>query len=358
MWRPSSGTNIDIQTHILTCLFTWIKSGDINVENLPSTPVIDLAFDALNNDALFDVASDLVCEIIYRSGKRSKHMEVITAIYPHLLPLRSKLEKEKDDPEAVRTLCRIFTDAGEAWADLIASNYDAFEHVIVGLLQCTAYEELDIARMTFQYWERLTDEVILAANSASRPKFLPIYSQLLDIMIKHLHYPEDLQTWSAEARDEFRDFRHVMGDVLKDCVRVLGGEEALARPYTMLSSLYVAGSHGRFDPSTHWQQIEAPLFSLRAMFREVSKDEVSVIPKIMEMLPQLPDHPKIKYAAILVIGRYAEWTAKHPDFISYQLNFVSKGFDNEEAVAAAAQALKYLCQECGPVRGPRHTIRT
>ncbi|KAI8910710.1 armadillo-type protein [Powellomyces hirtus] len=348
-YHTHAGDNDTIQRHILDCLHSWIHSSDLEIEVLPSTPVIGLAFDALDNDNLSDVATDLICEITRRTGsvKKSGRMEVIHAIYPGLRPLRAKLNEVKDDPEAVRDLCRIFTTAGEAWADLIGTNYDAFNHVIEGLLQCAGYPDLDIAKITFMFWERLKDAVVLQVNAASKPNFIPVYTQLIDIIIHHLQYPKDLADWTAEERDEFRDFRHVMGDVLKDCVQVLGAEEALSRPYSMLCSLCTAGSDGVFDASVEWQRIEAPLFSFRAMCREVTT-EVTVIPKIMEMLPQLPEHPKIKYAAILVIGRYAEWTAKHPEFISYQLNFVSQGFEDKEAVAAAAQSLKYLCRECGP----------
>ncbi|TPX70051.1 hypothetical protein SpCBS45565_g02000 [Spizellomyces sp. 'palustris'] len=347
-YHGHAASNIEIQEHILRCLYSWIKSGDIKIASLAGTPVVGMAFDALACEPLFDVASDLACEVIYRSGKDGKEESIIHAVYPRLLPLRKKLEDSKDDPETVRGLCRIFEDAGEAWTGLIATNYEAFEHVVGGLLQCAAYEELDIAKITFLFWEYLANEIILAANAAHRPKFYPVYRQLIDIMIKHLHYPNDLAEWTAEERDEFREFRHEMGDVLKQCVKVLGEEEALSRPYSMLSALCVAGSNGAFDPSVQWQKIEAPLFSLRTMCREVSQNESQVLPRIMEMLPQLPDHAKIKYAAILVIGRYAEWTARHPEFISYQLTFVSKGFEEDEAVAAAAQAMKYLCKACAP----------
>lgn len=45
------------------------------------------------------------------------------------------------------------------------------------------------------------------------------YARLIDVMIKHLRYPPNLSEWTAKERDEFREFRHVIGDVLKDCVK-------------------------------------------------------------------------------------------------------------------------------------------
>jgi hypothetical protein len=70
----------------------------------------------------------------------------------------------------------------------------------------------------------------------------------------------------------------------------------------------------------------------------------------MALLPQLPSQfAKVRYAAILVIGRYASWTKMHPEFIPYQMNFISKGFEDRESVGAASQSLRFLCDECGEV---------
>ncbi|KAJ3146102.1 Nuclear import receptor [Geranomyces variabilis] len=342
----SNGGDVSIKKHILDCLQAWVRSGDLSIDLLPSTAVIGLAFDALEDDNLTTVATDLICEIIYRTGnaKNPRPLGVIHAVYSRLLPLRAKLEAEKDDPEAVRDLCLIFAAAGETWSDLIGTNHEAFKDVLDGLLQCAGYEDLDIAKITFLSWERIKDAAVLQVNSGARPFFMPVYSSLIQIIIKQLEYPADL-SWSAEERDNFREFRHTMGDVLKDAVQVIGGEAALAIPYSILCSLSSSAGTGAFDASAKWQSIEAPLFSLRAMCRAIDT-EVSVLPKIMDMLPQLPQHPKIKYAAILVIGRYAEWTAKHPEYIAYQMTYVSQGFEDKESIAAAAQSLKYLSREC------------
>lgn len=77
-------------------------------------------------------------------------------------------------------------------------------------------------------------------------------------------------------------------------------------------------------------------------------NESVVLPQVMALLPQLPQHPKIRYAVILVMGRYAEWTNCHPDYISYQLQYISSGFEDKESVAAAAQTLRDLCKYCAP----------
>ena len=131
--------------------------------------------------------------------------------------------------------------------------------------------------------------------------------------------------------------------MLKDCVRILGEEAALGRPLKQLTSRM-----GSTNPQENWQALEAPLFSLRTMGGQVSVNESVVLPQVMALLPQLPQHPKIRYAVILVMGRYAEWTNCHPDYISYQLQYISSGFEDKESVAAAAQTLRDLCKYCAP----------
>ena len=108
-----------------------------------------------------------------------------------------------------------------------------------------------------------------------------------------------------------------------------------------------------------WQEIEAPLFSLRSVGAEVDTSDEAVIPKIMDLLPTLPDHSRVRYAAILVISRYSEWTNRHPDYIQYQLQFISSGFESgdSEVLAAAAQAMKYLCQDCKRVSSSQKKIK-
>ncbi|EGW32228.1 uncharacterized protein SPAPADRAFT_61310, partial [Spathaspora passalidarum NRRL Y-27907] len=101
-----------------------------------------------------------------------------------------------------------------------------------------------------------------------------------------------------------------------------------------------------------WQHLEAPLFSMRAMAKEVPLKENTILPVIMSFLVQLPEHPKIRYAATLVLGRYSEWTSKNPQFLEPQLNYITKGFEvskgttDDGIIIAASRALMYFCQDC------------
>jgi transportin-3 len=48
---------------------------------------------------------------------------------------------------------------------------------------------------------------------------------------------------------------------------------------------------------------------------------------------------------------YTEWTANHPEYLEFQLNYMLSGFENQsnDVASAAAQALKHFCQDCKKV---------
>ncbi|ORY39415.1 ARM repeat-containing protein [Rhizoclosmatium globosum] len=370
---PLNG-DADLVKLILECLRSWLIAGDVSLDKIAGTNIVPRCFsfitvptsDALD-DAVFETAVDVLVEIIRSSGKKlsagrdnATTIPLVESIYNGLMSLapslNSVISRQEEEETRVREFCRLFVYAGESYMSHILSSPESWTPIAEAILVCTAIKDLEIVGITFHFWIVLAEEITAKTESGEtvlQPKyqssFLDIYRRLNAVMIRHLHYPSDSSsTWTAKERDEFRDFRHNMGDVLKHCVYVLGQQEALATPYTILQSFQLAGAPGgTLDPATPWQQIEAPLFALRTIGRNISDNESTVLPVIMGMLPQLPNHPKIKYAAILVIGRYASWTKLHPEFLSYQMTFIAKGFEENEAIGAASQSLRYLCDECG-----------
>ncbi len=85
----------------------------------------------------------------------------------------------------------------------------------------------------------------------------------MTVMIRHLHFPEDPSSMNAQELDDFRSFRHVMGDTLKDCCFVLGAEHCLTTVYEYVTTALTASNAA--GVAVAWQGIEAPLFSLRSM---------------------------------------------------------------------------------------------
>lgn len=339
------GLDIETQEKIFKCLSSWIRTGEIDIRLLSESPLLGFAFKSLESPELFDVAVDVVSEIIYETRDVNEYQSIIQQIYPLFTQMLVTLSRamEEEDDDVIRGYCRIFVEAGEAYLNLIGAHPAAFSTLLDGILKCSAYHDLEIVPMTFKFWYELTNLLQTQTYAHSRPQFLSYYDALVDVMIGHLKYPDDLDSMTAEQRDDFRDFRHQMGDTLKDCCIILTPQRCLVKPMNLLTTLLN-------NSESSWQQIEAPIFSLRVMGSEVPKDENEVMPHIMKFLPQLPEHPKIRYATILVISRYSFWTEAHPEFVTDQLNFISSGFQNKEVAAASALALKHLCKDCKQVK--------
>lgn len=270
-------------------------------------------------------------------------MQVIELIVPQVIALRPKLAENKDDPDKVRGFARVFTEAGETYRSLLLHHTETFFPIVEAIGECSAYHDLDIVPITFHFWMRLAQNI--GKKPSVSPLFLDAYKALMGVMIRHLHFPAEMTVLSGQEADTFRQFRHVMGDTLKDCCYVLGADVCLMAAYDMIT---VALSQGA---NISWQEIEAPLFSMRSMGAEVDPNENKAVGKILDLIPTLPPHPKIRYAALLIISRYTEWLSKHPDYIPSQLQYISSGFEDAEPEvnAAAGQALRYLCQDCRQV---------
>lgn len=327
-------------------LTSWLSDGDLPPAALLHTPIIPLLFNSLAVPELADTAADLAVDLIGATRNIQANMEVIQNLYPNILGLKPMLDQAlaEEDEETTRSLCRIFAEAGESYVDLIASHPNDFSALVQCLLQ-SACSGVDLSKFTFRFWWELADKLAGrkagAAEAPAREAFKPTFRALAEGLLKHLHFPPDSEPMTAQERDDFRELRHDMGDVLKDCAQVLGPEDILSIPYRVLAAAEGARS---------WQELEAPLFFLRAVGARIPDDENAVLPQVMSLLPNIsPSHPKLRYAALLVIGRYASWTAKHADFIPFQLTFVADGFlqGDAECKPAATQAFLFLCESCG-----------
>lgn len=324
---------------------SWLVAGELTALALSETPLFAFPFEALASDDLFDAAVDVLCEIIHETQEIDDNMPVIELIVPRVVAIKPRLQIDNEDPEKMKGYARIFTEAGETYRLLILQHTETFFPIVEAIGECSAYSDLDIVPITFPFWYRLAQ--IIGKKPSTSPLFSDAYRTLMGVVIGHLHFPADLTTLSAQEAENFRSFRHVMGDTLKDCCLVLGTNPCLLATYNMITTAL-----SRSPDALSWQEIEAPLFAMRSMGAEIDPYDNEVVPKIMDLIPSLPNHARVRYAATLIISRYTEWTDKHPEYIQYQLQYISSSFEDADAEVsgAAGHALKYLCQDCKKVR--------
>ncbi|KAK0538574.1 Nuclear import receptor [Tilletia horrida] len=347
LYATAKGVTSQIQNGVFNCLASWLKSGEISISTFAGTPLFDLCFQALASDELFDVAIDCICDLIHETQEVHENMGVIEQIVPRLAPLREALTQAiaDEDDDKVRGLCRVLVQAGESYHVLILQHQDIFLPIIEAIAICASYNNLDIVQITFRFWYLLASPLSKARREdPNLQSFFAVYERLLDTITGHLRFPPDDSPLTGQEYDDFKSFRHHMGDTLKDCCAVLGPQECLSRALSMMQAAMATASGETFQ----WQAVEAPLFSMRAMGSRADPSDDTVIPLIMDIIPTLPAHPKLQYAALLVVSRYTEWVNRHPERIPAVLTYVSSGLSATDAdvAAAAAQALNYLCQDC------------
>ena len=300
-----------------------------------------------------------MCTILRDTREVDETIEIISIIYPRLMSLRPNIEKSADseDQDTFKGFTRIFAEAGEHWVVMIARLPSDFRGLVEAILECCARDtDREAISLTFLFWYELKQIIVLDRYKEARTNFADIFAKLVVIMIKHLEYPtpegpdeNDLFDGDREQEEKFREFRHQMGDVLKDCCDVITVTECLGKAFEFIQRwILTFGSQATNTKVPHWQELEAPLFSMRAMGRMVSPEENVVLRQVIPLILQIPNHEKLYFQAIMALGRYTDWTAQHPEFLQPQLNFVMAGFKHpsQEVVKAAALAFKFFGSDC------------
>ncbi|KAK9897915.1 nuclear localization sequence binding protein [Cystobasidium minutum MCA 4210] len=347
MYFQAPGVTSSVRAATLKVLASWLRAGEMIPSAIQQSPFFNYIFESLASEALFDDSVDLLVDLIHETQEIADNMEPIQAIVPRLPPLRQPLAQaiEGEDSEAVRGYCRIFVEAGECYAQLMLQHPSEFMPIVEAIADCSAYSDLEVVTITLNFWWKLAVGLRkggFVKDPACQP-FLEVIARLVDTVIQHLRYPDDVDSLTGQDRDDFRDFRHDIGNTLKDCCSVLGSTACLARSFAALEAEVAKG------PAGQWQIIEAALFSIRTMGAKVDLQENVVMPKLFEAIPQLPQtNAKVRYSATLVVGRYTEWLSEHAEYLPKMMEYVFSGFNvgDADVTTASASALKYLCKDC------------
>jgi transportin-3 len=324
-----------------------------------SSPLFSAIFTALDSDDGFEAAVECLISMIRETRDVDDSLDSIKRLVPHVLHLQPRIKKaaDEEDIETLKGLAKLFAESGEAWIVLIAREPQAFKPLVESILEiCTRDWEKEAIAYTFRFWEDLKLWLVGEKHANARELFLPIYSRLVDDMIKHLEFPKpesgdetDLFEGDRNQEDRFRNYRHEMGNVLKDCGEVLGPIECLTKTYKLIEAwVGTYGSRATETSVPNWQALEAAIFALRALGEVVPSDEDVMLPRILPLLLQIPNHEKLRYQAIMALGRYTEWTSRHPDTLEPQLNFMVQAFNDpsKEVVRGATHSFQYFCIDC------------
>ncbi|KAJ5661499.1 uncharacterized protein N7477_009115, partial [Penicillium maclennaniae] len=340
---PSAATN----PRLLDCITSWLR--EIPAAKVVESPLMDIIIKALDNDVSFEAGVDCLCTLYRDTKDVDESLPIIQALYPRLMALRPKIAEtaEAEDLEAFKGITRMFSEAGEAWAVLIARLPAEFRGLVEAVLECSARDwEREAVSLTFIFWYELKQQITIEKFVDARMSFQDIFSQLVDIMVKHLEFPTP------------KKGRPI-------CLAVIASRKRNSAssviPWETFSRTVVQWSHwvakyasqASNEHVPHWQELEAPLFGLRAMGRMVDPEENTIMNQLVPLIVQIPDQEKVRFQAIMALARYTEWTAQHPETLEAQLNYVISAFhhSSQEVVQAAALAFKFLGTDCQKLLG-------
>ncbi|KAK1498034.1 exportin 1-like protein [Colletotrichum tamarilloi] len=342
---------------LMECITSWLR--EVPVSTVVNSPLLDVIFNGVSNDSASQEAAECLCTVFRETRDVDDNLETIQILLPRVIALRQRIAVvvEEEDTEIYKSLTKIFALAAEAWVVAIAREPGHFRPLVDAVLECAARDkDRDVIEHTFQFWYELKQYIVLERYIQARLELVDIYSKLVDILLTHLRYPQsesasetDLFDGDREAEEKFREFRHQMGDTLKDSCEVMGVTDCLTKVLEAIK-VWMHSYAGQATATSvpHWQELEAPLFAMRAMGQMVDKEESIVLPQLMPLLVQIPSHEKLRFATIMVLGRYTEWTSAHPEYLEPQFNYIVTSFqtDSKEVVRAAAMAIKYFCTDC------------
>lgn len=349
-------------SQLFECITSWLR--EVPVTAIVNSPLLQVVVSGLAHDQSLQAAAECLGNICRETRDVDDNIEAIKILLPLVVQQTPRIQKavEEEDTEAFKALTLLFSDAGNSWVVLMAREPQHFRPLVDAIMECAARDkDRDVIEYTFGFWYELKQLITLERYAQSRAQMVDIYSKLVDVLMKLLEYPEsetgnelDLFDGDREEEEKFREFRHHMGDTLKDCCEVMGTADCLSKVLDAIKIwMQKYGSQATQTSVPHWQELESPLFSMRAMGRMVDNEESVVLPQLMPLLVQIPSHEKLRFAAIMVFGRYTEWTAKHPEFLESQFTYIVSSFqaDSKEIVRAAAQAIKFFCTDCKHLLG-------
>ncbi|KAK5998661.1 hypothetical protein PT974_01043 [Cladobotryum mycophilum] len=342
---------------LMECITSWLR--EVPVAAVANSPLLDAVFNGITSDECSQEASECLCTMLRETGDVDENQAIIQVLFPRVLSLQPQIAKvvADEETEKLKALTKVLSTAAESWVVGIARQPAQFRPLVDAVLECAARDkDRDVIEYTFNFWYELKQYLVLERYIQGRLELVDVYAKLVDILLSHLQYPQpesgnetDLFDGDRELEEKFREFRHQMGDALKDSCEVMGVTECLTKVLHAIQ-LWTQKYAGQVTDTLvpHWQELEAPLFAMRALGRMVDKDEDIVLPQLMPLLVQIPNHEKLRFATIMVLGRYTVWTSAHPEYLEPQFNYIVNSFQSEsrEIIRAAALSLKFFCTDC------------
>ncbi len=144
-----------ILERLFKCLQSWIRHSEIPADAVAKTNILQLAFEKMNVPSLFEPAIDLLVETLRTYYIPSNSMPVVEIMVPRAMALNYMYSEAvaAEDNDTALGLCRLFTEMGESYIDIIVGPLNVGQASLIEmLLMCTRHSSSDIASICLPFW--------------------------------------------------------------------------------------------------------------------------------------------------------------------------------------------------------------
>lgn len=363
---------------VLSALGMWVRYCKVPAELLAQQPLLTTALDLLNNPqcppALFEVDVDVTVDVLRRYDASPEHVVLVQVMVPKIMALQPRFTQAVNEAKAEvaaggdgegddisRGLCRLFTEMGESYIQLILSPEPLNQVAVVQMvLDCTSHPDVEIGTIPLWFWYKLVKEwrnlddadPLKAQHHAT---FSPILSMLVGECVRLLMYPQDIEEMGRQEKDDVAHQRSKISDTLYDCCQFLGGDAVLDLVYTKLGQEYAT-----LEATGAWTGLEACVQAVQQIAKDVpasqATDEKMI--QMVNMLLHLQTNaagwvqwPRLRYTACNFIGSLAQLFRRQSHLLSALFTFLYTHLTVKETVEAAARAIKHICEKCSEQLG-------
>lgn len=357
------------------CLCNWIKIADPKLVLLlvAKSDLIEKSMATLSiNEEAAESTSDLLLELIAIVASFSfeeKSQLLIERLGTALVTALPKIPWREDGAEggaiAFAFGC-VLVDFLDAF--ITNSTNSAYEEILLeegvikGLIEAQP-PSLRLADLTFRLWTPLSRMVSSKGSAITtndkKVFFIKKLAKRAWIgLISMLQWPLNMNRQQIE---DFRSFRHLIGDALKDLISIFNKEE-LPCIFSVLTPSQVGGQGlNKIQPVERDEErvAEAVFTAARLVAECIDNEQEEPIMGMMKMIPSIlqryPSSGSLWYAAVLFISAYAPWTIATNDrefLVNFQMEILfsilgpnGKNISNNDGrdlVAASSLALESL----------------
>ncbi|XP_035698782.1 importin-13-like [Branchiostoma floridae] len=256
-------------------------------------------------------------------------------------------------------LCRLAVAIGENHSKVLLESSGEHKQnsleLIKIIMMCTGLPgrypvDETASDMTFSFWYILQDDMIASEPQVFQEHcayFIPLYMNLVEIMLIKVQYPPDSEyaSWTAEEKEQFRCYRQDIADTLVYAFNLLR-DSLLNFLFAMLSTILQQDTKQQEET---WQPTEGCLHAFLSIGESVDPEECSdqCILNMFNLIPKVPiTHVRLAETTLYTIGAYAEWLNSHPELLGGLIPLILSGFSNPDLTLSSTLTLKDVAQEC------------